>query len=216
MADNVRLLSTDLAVKLRVEILAERIRTGEKLTEQTICEQYGVSRTPVREALRNLEAEGLVEMVPNRGAFVIGLSEDDIRDLYALRTHNEMQAVRWAIERRTKDEMEAIEESLDFMDFYTENFYNERGDIKRMRSIDAEFHRRIATASHNRILIESLSRIQDYIRYSSRVLPWREANLSAILKEHKAIFSAFKSGDPETGALAMKKHIENSFARAYV
>ncbi|MCL1897108.1 MAG: GntR family transcriptional regulator [Clostridiales bacterium] len=216
MADNVRLLSTDLAVKLRVEILTERIRPGEKLTEQAICEQYGVSRTPVREALRNLEAEGLVEMIPNRGAFVIGLSESDIQDLYALRTNSEMLAVRWAIERRTTDEMEAIEESLDFMDFYTENFYNERGDIKRMRSIDAEFHRRIAAASHNRILIECLLRIQDYIRYSSRLLPWREANLGAILKEHKAIFSAFKTGDPDTGAQAMKKHIENSFKRAYV
>ncbi|MCL1895013.1 MAG: GntR family transcriptional regulator [Clostridiales bacterium] len=216
MADNVRLLSTDLAFKLRIEILTERIRPGEKLTEQAICEQYSVSRTPVREALRNLEAEGLVEMIPNRGAFVIGLSEADIRDLYTLRANNEMQAVRWAIERRTKDEMEAIEESLDFMDFYTENFYNERGDIKRMRSIDAEFHKRIAAASHNRILNECLSRIQDYIRYSSHVLPWREADLGAILKEHKAVFSAFRTGDPEAGALAMKKHIGNAFKRAYV
>lgn len=216
MAENTRLRSTDLAIKLRVEILAERIHPGEKLTELAICEQYGVSRTPVREALRNLESEGLVEMVPNKGAYVIGLSEGEIRDLYALRTHNEMQAVRWAIERRTKDEMEAIEESLDFMDFYTENFYTERGDIKRMRSIDAEFHRRIAVASHNRILIDSLSRIQDYIRYSSRLLPWQEASLGAILKEHKAVFSAFRSSDPEAGAQAMKRHIENSYSRAYV
>lgn len=211
MPDNVRLLSTDLAGKLRIEILTERMRPGEKLTEQTICEQYGVSRTPLREALRNLEAEGLVEMIPNRGAFVVGLSSADVRDLYTLRMQNEMQAVRWAIERRTKAEMESIEESFDFMKFYTE-----RLDTKRMRSINTEFHRRIAAASHNRILIESLSRIQDYIRYSSRVLPYRETDLNAILKEHKAIFAAFKSADPAAGALAMKKHIENSFKRAKV
>jgi len=211
MTENTRLLSTDLVVKLRMEILTERMHPGDKLTEQAICGQFGVSRTPVREALKNLEAEGLIEMIPNRGAFVIGLSKDDIRDLYAIRMQNEMQAVRWAIERRTKEEMESIEESLDFMRFYTE-----RGDAKRMRSINAGFHKRIATASHNRLLADSLARIQDYTRYSLRVLPYRETDLNVIFKEHKAIFSAFKANDPEAGALSMKKHIENSLKRAKV
>jgi len=211
MGENARLLSSDLVGKLRVEILTERIHPGEKLTEQTICLQFGVSRTPVREALRNLEAEGLIEIIPNRGAFAIGLSKDDIRDLYAIRTQNEMQAVRWAIERRTKEEMESIEESLDFMRFYTE-----RNDANRMRSINSGFHKRIAIASHNRILAESLARIQEYMRYSLRVLPYLKTDLAVILKEHKTIFSAFKSNDAEAGAIAMKKHIENSLKRAKV
>ena len=211
MPENVRPLSTDLTSNLRIEILAERIRPDEKLTEQAICKNYGVSRTPVRESLKALEAEGLVKMIPNRGAFVIGLSAGDIRDLYVLRTQSEMQAVRWAVERRTKDEMEAIEESLDFMHFYTE-----RGDSKRMRSINAGFHKRISAASHNRLLIDSLARIQDYIRYSSHVLPYRESDLETILIEHKSIFDAFRANDPEAGAQAMKKHIENSLKRARV
>jgi len=211
MSENARLLSSDLVGKLRIEILSERIRPGEKLTEQTVCGQFGVSRTPVREALKNLEAEGLVEIIPNRGAFVVGLSKDDIRDLFAIRIQNEMQAVRWAIERRTEEEMESIEESLDFMRFYTE-----RNDAVRMRSINTGFHKRIAAASHNRILAESLARIQDYTRYSMRVTPYRESDLAVILKEHKAVFSAFKSNDMDAGAMAMKKHIENSLKRAKV
>jgi len=211
MPENTRLLSTDLAGKLRFEILTEKLRPNEKLTEQVICDKYGVSRTPVREALKNLETEGLIEMIPNRGSFVVGLSDGDMRDLFILRLQNEVQAVRWAIERRTKDEMEAIEESLDFMRFYTE-----RGDTKRMRSINTGFHRRIASASHNRLLIESLSRIQDYIRFSSRVIPCLESDLPVLLKEHKAIYAAFKSNDPEAGAQAMKKHIENSLKRAKI
>jgi len=211
MSDSARPLGSDLAGKLRIEILTERVRPGEKLTEQSISESYGVSRTPVREALKNLETEGLVEMIPNRGAFVVGLSAEDIRDLYTLRKLSEMQAVRWAIERRTKSEMEEIEESLDFMRFYTE-----RGDAKRMRSINAGFHSRIASASHNRILIDNLTRIQEYIRYSSHVLPYRENDLEVIFREHKSIFSALKSNDPEAGALAMKKHVENSLKRAKV
>ena len=211
MSENPRLLSTDLVSKIRVEILTEQVRQGEKLTEQTISGRYGVSRTPIREALKNLEAEGLVEMIPNRGAFVVGLSEDDIRDIFVLRMQNEMQAVRWAIERRTKEEMEAIEESLDFMRFYTE-----RRDAKRTRSSNAGFHKRIAAASHNRILESNLSRIQDYIRYSSLVLPYRESELDVILKEHRVVFAAFKANDPEAGAAAMKKHIENSMKRANI
>ncbi|MDR3363475.1 MAG: GntR family transcriptional regulator [Clostridiales Family XIII bacterium] len=211
MADNARLLSTDLAGKLRIEILTERMRAGDKLTEQMLCERFGVSRTPVREALKNLETEGLIDMIPNRGAFVIGLTQDDLRDLYTLRMQSEMQAVRWAIERRANAEMEAVEESLDFMRFYTG-----RCDAKRMRSINAGFHRRIVAASHNRILAESLSRIQDYIRYSARVLPYRETDLPVILKEHTAVFKAFKANDPEAGAFAMQKHIENSLLRANI
>jgi len=211
MSESARPLSMELAGKLRVEILTEHIRPGEKLTELAISESYGVSRTPVREALKNLESEGLIEMIPNRGAFVVGLSAEDVKDLYVLRMQGEVLAVRWAIERRTKAEMEEIEESLDFMRFYTE-----RGDAKRMRSINAGFHRRIASASHNRILIDNLTRIQDYIRYSTHVLPYRETDLNAIFKEHRSVFSALKSNDPEAGAIAMKKHVENSMKRAKV
>ena len=211
MAENGRLISTDLLHKLRVEILIGRMRSGEKLTEQDICAAFGVSRTPVREALKNLDAEGLIEMIPNRGAFVIGLNEDDIQDLYTIRIQNEMQAVRWAIARRTDAEMEAIEESLDFMRFYTE-----RGDVKRIRTINMDFHKRIATAAHNRILAENLSRILDYIMYSAYVHNYHESELAVILKEHRSIYSGFRNNDPESGAAAIKKHIENSKKRAKV
>ena len=211
MPENQRALSSDLASKIRIDILTERMCPGEKLTEHSISENYGVSRTPVREAFKNLEAEGLVEMIPNRGAFVVGLTRNDICDLYVLRMQSEMQAVRWAIERRTIEEMEAIEENFDFMRFYTE-----RRDAKRMRSINSVFHKLIAAASHNRILTDNLSRIQDYIRYSSHVLPYHESALETILQEHDKVFSAFKANDPEAGALAMKKHIENSLKRARI
>ena len=201
----------DLVGKLRTEILTERMRPGEKLTEQAISDTFKVSRTPVREALRSLEAEGLVEMIPNRGAFVIGFTENDIRDLYILRANIEVLAVRWAVERRTPEELEAIEETIDFMRFYTE-----RNDVKRMRTINESFHGHIALASHNRIVVDILSRIQDYIKYSIHIMPYRESDLAALLKEHKSIFSAFKHNDPEAGAAAMKKHVENSLKRAKI
>ena len=211
MSENARTRSTDIISKIRIDILTGQMSPGEKLTEQAISESYGVSRTPVREAFKNLESEGLVELIPNRGAFVIGLSKDDIRDLYMLRMQSEIQAICWAIERRTAEEMDAIEESFDFMRFYTE-----RHDAKRMRSINAGFHKLIAAASHNRILIENLSRIQDYIRYSSHVLPYHESVLETLLEEHNEVFSALKASDIEAGSQAMKRHIQNSLERAKI
>jgi DNA-binding FadR family transcriptional regulator len=95
-------------------------------------------------------------------------------------------------------------------------FYTERGDIKRMRPINAGFHKRIAEASHNTMLIENLSRIQDYIRYSSIVLTYAKTDLNALLNEHKTIYAGFKSNDPDAGEAAMKEHIENSMKRSIV
>lgn len=207
--DSKLLLSSDLLQKIRIDILAERLMPGTKITEQSLGEKYGVSRTPVREALRHLSSEGLVEMIPNRGAFVIGLSSDDVKDLFILRQLNEIQAIKWAIERRTEEEMEAIEESFDFMVFYTE-----RQDTKHMRAINSGFHQLIASASHNKLLIDNLKRTQEYLKYNAKVKPYKEETLEAILEEHRAIFNAFKANDPEAGAEAMKRHVENSLIRA--
>lgn len=110
-------LSSNLFSRLQTDILTGKIRSGEKLTEQKICEQYSVSRTPVREALRQLETDGLVESIPNRGAYVIGLSQQDIEDMYQLRKIYEIQAVRWAVERITDEELDQLEETFEFMEF---------------------------------------------------------------------------------------------------
>jgi DNA-binding GntR family transcriptional regulator len=134
-----------------------------------------------------------------------------LRDLYTLRVVYEMQAIRWAAERATKAEIENIEESLDFMAFYTE-----RGDAKRMRAINAGFHKRIAAASHNRILIDNLSRIQDYIRYTARVSAYHESSLAEVLAEHNEIFRAFQARETESAARAMRRHIENALLRANI
>ena len=78
-------LSAGLYSELQKDILSGAIPDGSKLTEQAVCKRYGVSRTPVREAFRQLEADGLIENIPNRGAFVTGLTKRDISDLFDLR-----------------------------------------------------------------------------------------------------------------------------------
>ena len=101
-------MSMSLLAKLQRDILTGKYRPGQKLTEQNLCKEYGVSRTPIREALRQLETDGLVENILNRGSFVIGLSRQDFEDMFELRKAYEIQAVRWAIERITEEEMDRL------------------------------------------------------------------------------------------------------------
>lgn len=201
-------ISNNLFSKLQKDILQGKMRAGEKLTEQSICDKYKVSRTPVREALRQLEMEGLIETIPNRGAFVIGFSAQDMSDMYELRKVYEVQAVRWAIERITDEEMEDLEETFEFMEFYTQ-----KNDIDKMLNINTGFHQLIYTASHNRMLQHVLSSYQIYIKHSRKPSPYPENYLAEVLEEHRAIFQAFKDKDIEAGTIAMKKHMESSMSR---
>ena len=201
-------LSSSLFTQLQTDILSGRIRSGEKLTEQKICEKYNVSRTPVREALRQLEMDGLVESIPNRGAHVIGFSEQDVSDIYQLRKIYEVQAVCWAIERITDEELDALEETFEFMEFYTM-----KKDSEKMLNINMHFHQLIYSAAKNRMLQHLLSSYQIYTKHIKKTST-KEDNLPVILEEHRAIFEAFKMRDVEAGAKAMAIHMDNTKARA--
>ena len=203
-------LSTDLFSNLRKDILQGKLHQGEKLTEQQICDEYNVSRTPVREAFRQLELEGFIETIPNRGAFVVGFSLQDIQDMYELRKSYEVLAVKWAIERITKEEYEKLEEAFEFMEFYTQ-----KKDVEKMLNINMNFHELIYKASHNRMLYHILSSYQLYIKQSKS--PSRDVSssyLDKILLEHRAIFEAFKNKDTDAGIAAVSSHLDNAKLRA--
>lgn len=201
-------ISSNLYTQLQKDILTGKLKPGHKLTEQTICEAYQVSRTPVREALRQLEAEGLVENILNRGCFVVGLSKQDFEDIFELRKIYEIQAVKWAIERITDEEMDALDETFEFMEFYTL-----RNDIDKMLTINEGFHQIIYEASHNRMLQQFLSSYQVYLKYLRKDDEYPDDYLSTVLEEHRLIFKAFIEKDVEAGAEAMEQHIENSKKR---
>ncbi|HML37088.1 MAG TPA: GntR family transcriptional regulator [Bacillota bacterium] len=204
-------LSSDLFSNLRKDILQGKLRQGEKLTEQQICDEYNVSRTPVREAFRQLELEGFIETVPNRGAFVTGFSPQDIQDMYELRKSYEILAVKWAIERITKEELEKLEEAFEFMEFYTQ-----KNDVEKMLNINMNFHELIYKASHNRMLYHILSSYQLYIKQSKASSRGEVPAdyLETILREHRAIFEAFKKEDAAAAIEAMARHLDNAKLRA--
>jgi len=204
------LLSTDLFYALRKDILEGKYPRGHKLTEQDICSGHNVSRTPVREAIRQLETEGLIETIPNRGAYVLGLAEQDAFDILELRKAYEVLAVKWAIERITDDEFDALEETFDFMEFYTE-----KNDVEKMAKINTSFHQIIYAASHNRMIQNLLSSYQQYFEYTKARQAIKENCLLQVLEEHREIFEAFRDRDVESGIKAMEKHMEKSIERCY-
>ena len=201
-------LSNSLLGKLQKDILTGKLKPGDKLTEQELCKAYGVSRTPVREALRQLEADGLVENILNRGAFVVGMSAQDYEDMFELRKAYEVQAVKWAIERITEEEMDRLEETFEFMEFYTL-----RNDIDKMLTINSGFHQVIYEASHNRMLKKLLSSYQNYLKYKGIESAYDDDYLTTVLEEHRAIFKAFKDKDVKAGTLAMEMHIDRARER---
>lgn len=202
-------LSHSLFNQLRVDILQGKLKPGEKLTEQRVCSEYVVSRTPVREAFQKLENDGLIETIPNRGAFVVGVTDRDIQDMYELRKAYEAIAVRWAIQRITDEEFKALQEAYEFMEFYTM-----KKDIEKMLNINMQFHQLIYNAAHNRMLLHTLTNFQIYTKQRRGNKTYADNYLEEVLSEHQEIFQAFVSKDEDAAAAAITKHLDNAKRRA--
>jgi DNA-binding GntR family transcriptional regulator len=202
-------LPQDLFNKLRDDIIKGNIPAGEKLTEHHICKEYNVSRTPVREAFQKLELDGLIDIIPNRGAFVIGITKQDIEDMYELREAYEAIAVKWAIERITDEEFEELEEAYDIMEFYTQ-----KGEAEKMLQINTHFHNLIYNATKTRMLQHVLTSYQVYTKNTKVSSEYIREYLEEVLKEHYEIFLAFKAKDKAAATIAATNHMENGKRRA--
>ena len=203
-------LSSDLFLRIKEDILSDKLKSGQKLTEQAICDKYEVSRTPVRESLVQLEMEGLIEIIPNRGAFVLGLTMQDFQDMFTLRKVYEIQAVRWAIERMSESELDELSEVFEFMEFYTL-----KKDLNKIIGFNLDFHKHIYNATHNRILSNLLSTYQEYLKHRRDGVVASETYLDELLEEHRLIFHAFRNRDIAGGAKAMSTHMDNSITRYF-
>ena len=151
-------LSARVYNHIRDGILSGRYKDGDELKEMTIGEELGVSRTPVREALRQLDLEGLITIIPNKGAFVEGVSLDDIRDIYDIRARLEGLCARWAAEKITDELMEQMEEII-----YLSEFHEEKGNSKQLLLLDNRFHEILYEASQSKELKRILKEYHEYV-----------------------------------------------------
>lgn len=192
--------------KIRGDILNGKYKENEELKEVAIGQELGVSRTPVREALRQLELEGLVQIIPNRGAFVTGIQANDVRDIYLIRARLEGLCARWACEHITKEQMDAMEENV-----YLAEFHAKKGNMEQMTELDNQFHR-ILYESGNSKMLEHL--LVDYHQYVMRI---RRRTLStperaiASNKEHHGIMEAIKANNPDLAERLADEHMINAY-----
>lgn len=210
---NVKLntLPQDLFIRLRNDILQGKFAAGAKLSEQRICDEYMVSRTPVREAFQKLELEGVIEIFPNRGAFVAQQSKRDIDDVYEIMKALEAVAIKLAIERISKEKMDELKEQFELMEFYTM-----KKDLEKLRLVNEQFHNSIYEATKNPMLIQTLSSCQTRVRNNQFRKEQGLEFLDEELAEHEAILMALAAGDKETAVAAAIRHIRNGKRRAAI
>ena len=189
---------------LRGAILEGTLRPGERLMEIPLSEQLGVSRTPVREAIRMLELEGLACSAPRRGAMVASITEEDMRDVLEVREALEVLAVKLACRNMTQAQMEQIRTAADQ---FKESLG--RGDLQASARADARFHEAICLATRNRRLIQLLNNIREQIfRYRLEYLKGRE-NYGKLAAEHERILTALAGKKEQEAADAAALHIAN-------
>jgi DNA-binding GntR family transcriptional regulator len=187
---------------LRDGIAEERYHTGDCLIEMKIAEELGVSRTPVREALKQLELEDLVVSHPNRGVVVKGFSEEDLQDVSTIRHLLEGQAAYWAAERITPSLLAELKEVVELMEFYTQ-----KSDVEHLVRLDTRFHEIIYEASGSRTIRHILASLHHNIskaRQSSLTLPDRAG---CSLEEHQKIYRAIENHDAPSAKEYMKAHV---------
>lgn len=189
---------------LRQAILKGELQPGERLMEIKLAERLGVSRTPIREAIRKLELEGLVVMVPRKGAAVANITEKDTTNVLEVRRVLEMFAAEVACERITPEQLEQLKEA-------GRAFEASKGsmDLIRIAETDMEFHEIIYEATHNERLVQMLNNLRENM-YRYRIEYLKDPNYyDGLVREHQEIFEAISSGNKETARACMEAHINN-------
>ena len=173
--------------------------------EIQLAEQLGVSRTPVREAIRKLELEGYVIMMPRRGTYVANMSMSDISDIFEIRSALESLSNGLAAKRITPDELEHLQNLLVMLKPYVEQM-----DMEKIVELDIEFHDLLYHASRNKRLVGIISNLRDQLTRFRTLSMSYPGRLEATMEEHKSIVDAIAAGDSEAARQAAEKHMENS------
>ena len=194
---------------VRDKILKGEYKIGQKIKETQIADELKVSRTPIREAFKQLENEGLIDYVPNRGCFAKGFTSQDIEDLYAVRKALEVLAVEWAVNRIDDEQLKQLKEKSDLMEFYAG-----RNDQKKVLEINADFHNVIYSATGSRFMAQILRSYKDYIEQARKTTMYEEQFLNDIFEEHRQILIAITEKDVEKAKRAMAYHLDKSKTRA--
>lgn len=190
---------------LREQLLSGEIPPHERLIETKIAQEIGISRTPVREALHNLELEGLIEAIPRVGYVVKAISKDEIEEICEIRTINECLAARWAMKRITPKELQTLEKNLSVSEAEAK-----KGNPRSFIELDAEFHEIVARASGSERLLELCQMLRRHmLRYRIESI-FNAENVLRAIGGHQLIFDCIAKRDEAGVEQAVKDHLETA------
>ncbi|MFI9830572.1 GntR family transcriptional regulator [Streptomyces sp. NPDC051913] len=187
---------------LRQEIIAGGLRPGDRLVERELAERFGVSRVPVREAIRALVAEGFVHFETPRRIVVRRLTPQDVQELFELREALEVYAAGLAASRATPEDLAEVEQLLDRAAAATE-----AGDAETITDVNSLLHDRIVAMAGNSLLIEALEPVAGRLRWMTR----RNEEWPQLLVEHRELYEAIASGDPERARAHALAHVRTNY-----
>jgi len=202
--DNYKPLREIVFETMREAIIQGSLEPGERLMEIQLAEEMGVSRTPVREAIRKLELEGFVVMVPRKGAYVAGISVKDIVDVFEVRAALEALAGGLAAERATTDELDEMERASLYI------YEAEDGLIDNIVERDSDFHDLIYKSSRNQRLIQIITLLKEQIQRFRTTSLSQPGRIKHAVDEHKGIIEAISEHNVEMASLLAREHIETA------
>lgn len=201
--------SASLSVKvfevLESQIINGTYSVGDQLVEAKISAELGVSRTPVREALKQLELDNLVRTIPNKGTFVVGVSTDDIKDIYTMRIAIEGISAMWAAERITDEKIKELETLVELQEFYSA-----KNEILQIVQLDTKFHEIMYEASGSRTLRNTLMSLHTHVKRARESSFLSAGRTKTAVEEHREIFEAIASHNGELAKSLTEKHITNA------
>lgn len=201
-----RSLEERVLFDLREEILSGALAPGTPLTEIALSERLGVSRTPLRAAIHRLAEEGLVRAGTNRGAVVVGITGDDVDDIYCIRVRLEGLAARLAAERISAEGLSYMTELVELS-----HFYISKGKLDKLRELDGEFHERIYEECDNKPLSATLSQLHNKIKLYRELSLSVPGRLERSVQEHLEILNAIRSGDAELADRLTTEHVTAAY-----
>jgi DNA-binding GntR family transcriptional regulator len=187
------------------DILSGKYERGEIVTESKLSAELGVSRTPIREALRRLEQEHLIEE-SGKGSIVIGISEKDLEDIFLIRKQLECLAASMAAKNHTDEQLAELKETLELQEFYVT-----KADTEHVKYMDNKFHRILYKLTGSTVFYDTLVPLHRKIQKYRRASLQSKSRATESVLEHRKVYEAIASRDEDLAAKTVLEHIENAY-----
>ena len=184
-------------------IICNELKPGTALSEGALSEQLGISRTPIREALKKLEDEGLVRIVPRRGAFVTDLSAEDVVAIYQLREALECYAIQFVPAYGDPEALDGLAAEVAQAPAWLES-----NDVDMINDLDIRLHRFVARSSHNPLIVRLVDQLLHQVQRLRTMTPTVPGRLAQQMEEHRRIIAGLKSGDVDQAQEALRGHLQ--------